>query len=246
MRFPTLVLAIILISLTLPVVSSQPIKVEEISNYVIDVNVSGDGVHVKNVITLKNTVDKPLVPGIGELRLQKATPEKIGIIPIPFTEKRSAIKVEKVKAYTDDGRNINVRVIYKENYTVIEYQIWYPVEPKGELTFVIEYFSPDMVEKGILFKDVSFPVGADVDIRNIEVKFNSDWNLVYVENTRGAIPAKHMTFFTAEFSILPLPNVGIKWSVTFWTAVTAVAFVSAVFIRLRTKTKEGEKGEKSD
>jgi hypothetical protein len=236
MRFPTLVLAIFMITSTLPVVSSQPVKVEEITNCVIDVNVTNDGVYIKNAVTLKNIIDKPLVPGIGELRLQKATPEKIGIIPIPFTEKRCPVKVENVKAYTSDGRTINVRVIYKENYTVIEYQIWYPIEPKEELTFVIEFYSPDMVERGILFKDISFPVGADVDIKNIEVNFHSNWNLVYIENTKGAIPAKHMVFFTAEFSILPLPNVGIKWSVTFWTAVTAVAIILAVQIRRRTKS----------
>jgi hypothetical protein len=229
-----ILLAVLLAFFCLAHADAQPVKVEKIKSYVIEVDVR-DSVHVKNIITLRNLINKPLVPGIGEFRIQKSSPIKIGIISIPFTEKRSAVRVENVKAYTLDGKKLNVRVEEKENYTVIYYEIWYPVEPNSQMTFVIEFDSPDLVEKGILFKETSIPVGADVDIEHLEVRFSSDWNLVYVKNTNATLPAGTLSFSSAEFSVIPLPMIGIKWSTTFWSIVLTIVIMSAIYFRKRPK-----------
>lgn len=156
--------------------SSQPIKVEEISDYKIYINITSDSdVEVKNEITLRNLIDKPLVPGIGEIRLQKSHPMKVGFISVPFTEVKEKVKVKDVRGYSGKT-NINVRVEDEGDYTSIFYEIWQPIEPKGEYKFIIEY-SADLIERGIFFKTLKMPVGSDVDIRNLEIFVNSDWRL---------------------------------------------------------------------
>jgi len=207
-----------------------PIKVDEISKFVVEINVN-DNVHVKCSMTIQNLIDKPLVPGIGEIRLQKVTPKKVWIIPIPFTEERHSVRVYNLKAYSTDGKNINTKVEYKENYTVIHYEIWYPLEPYGNTTVIFEYDSPDLVEKGLLFKETSIPIGTTIDIKDVDVIFKSNWKLVYVKEGAESIPAGSITFYTAEFSMIPLPNIGYKWSTTFWLIILTITTVSIIIFR---------------
>jgi len=63
--------------------------VEEITNYNMTVDLTKNPAHITNVITIQNLVKYPLVPGIGELRLQKEESKKILIIPIPFTKEKN-------------------------------------------------------------------------------------------------------------------------------------------------------------
>jgi len=214
--------------------SSQPIKVEEISDYKIYINITSDSdVEVKNEITLRNLIDKPLVPGIGEIRLQKSHPMKVGFISVPFTEVKEKVKVKDVRGYSGKT-NINVRVEDEGDYTSIFYEIWQPIEPKGEYKFIIEY-SADLIERGIFFKTLKMPVGSDVDIRNLEIFVNSDWRLTYSEpemdnSWHASIPANHIAFFTAEFSVLPLPELPIRGYMVFWGAVIIALTVIAVVL----------------
>ncbi len=220
---------IIALLLILPTVQAQ--KVEEISSFRITVDVDADTLaHVRYDITLKNLIDKPVVPGIGEIRLQKAEPVKVGFISIPFTEERKPVKVFDAKAYSEN-RNFKVTVEEKEDYTLIVYEIWYPIEPKGELNFTVEY-KADIVDSGLLFKSVTIPVGTDTDIRNLEITVNSDWKLTYAEPPaenspmwKANLPAGSIAFFTAEFSLLPLPTLPVRGYVVFWGALLVVAFV---------------------
>lgn len=221
---------VIALLLILPTVQAQ--KVEEISNFKITVDVDTLA-HVRYDITLKNLIDKPVVPGIGEIRLQKAEPVKVGFLSIPFTDERKPVKVYNVKAYSEN-RNFKVTVEEKEDYTLIVYEIWYPIEPKGELNFTVEY-DADIVDSGLLFKSVTIPLGTDTDIKNLEINVNSDWKLTYAEppaeNTpmwKGSLPAGSIAFFTAEFSLLPLPAMPVRGYVVFWGALLALAVILLV------------------
>ena len=207
--------------------------VEEISNLKIHVKIN-DSTHVRSEITIKNIVNNPIVPGVGEIRLQKVSSKKIWIIPIPFTEERSAISVKNVKAFTSDGRKIDTDVLYAEEYTVIQYQIWYPIEPQKVFTFYIEYDSPDLIDRGILFKSVTIPVGADVGIERLEMSVDSDWKLCYANPKMSSgewtarIPANSIAFFTAEFSILPLPILPVRGYILFWGLILAFTIFIAI------------------
>lgn len=81
-----LLILLLLISAT-PIANAQ--KVEEISDFKVNVYLNSKA-HVRYDITIKNLIDKPVVPGIGEIRLQKMQPVKLGFLSIPFTEQRVA------------------------------------------------------------------------------------------------------------------------------------------------------------
>ncbi|WP_456473806.1 hypothetical protein [Candidatus Pyrohabitans sp.] len=225
---------LLFVLLSAGVSDAQFVKVIAISNYTIEVD-AGESVHVKNTITLRNLINSPIVPGMGELRLQKRSPVKVLFFSIPFTEKKSAVEVENVKAYTRDGKKIPVNVKDEGDYTTLVYELWYPVEPGEEITFVVEYSSADLAEGGILFRDVSIPVGSDIEVENVAVVFNSEWKTVYKQMGPDKLPAGGMTFYRAEFSPLPLPQLGMKWSLLFWSIILLLSVVVLIYLRKRQK-----------
>ncbi len=227
MRFAALILIVLL---TLPAVSAQ--KVEEISNLKISVDLNGKA-HARYDITLKNLIDKPVVPGVGEIRLQKVQPIKLGPLPLPFTEERLPVEVSGLKVYSGN-KVFKAAVKTEKDYTVITYEIWYPIEPGKTLNFTVEY-DADIVEGGLLFKSITIPVGTDMDIRKLEISVNSDWHLCYADpkpsgesGWQGSLPAGTIAFYTAEFSILPLPLLPIRGYVVFWGALLTIAIIAAI------------------
>ena len=212
------------------------VKVEEISSYKMEVN--ADNGHVKCEITIRNLVKNPVVPGVGELRLQKQEPQRILIFPIPNTKVDKAVNVTHVKAYSGNTI-IPVKVIQKENYTIIQYEIWTPIEPMGSYTFTIEFYTQDLIDRGLLFKSLTIPVGADVDIAYLELKPVSSWHLTFTEPKMDSdkwiarIPADHIAFFTAEFSIIPLTILPIRGYILFWGIILLVI----LFIALKGRKK---------
>jgi len=165
--------------------------------------------HFKYEITLRNLIDKPLVPGVSELGLQKVENPKFLIFPIPLGERRGEVDVENLKAYSG---NMNFKSYYEKHgdYSSIYYEIWYPIEPFGERTVVVE-FDADIVEKRLLFKSITFPVGSDMEVKNLQISISSDWNLCYREgdiksHTEQPHRILHSGIFHAAASIAPHPR----------------------------------------
>jgi hypothetical protein len=209
--------------------------VEEISNYNLTVDLSNE--HITNVITIKNIANYPIVPGIGELRLQKEEIKRFLIIPIPFIKEKKPIEIENLKGYyiiNNQEHNLDVNVSYKDSYSVIEYQIWEPIDKGEEITLVIEY-NADVVDDGILFKTVTIPVGCDLNIKRFNINFKTNYHLTYQEPSGNSfqIPKNRLLIIKAEFSILPLPKLPIYGHVLFWLAVIVILIAIFVFIELR-------------
>ncbi|MCS7144787.1 MAG: hypothetical protein NZ879_07185 [Archaeoglobaceae archaeon] len=211
-------------------ISSGSAGVIEISKMEISVNVT-DKAHLKYDITFRNLIDKPLVPGISELRLQKIESTKILFFPIPFGEQRKALNVENLKVYSGE-MNFKAYSENHGNYSTIYYEIWYPIEPFGDKSVTIE-FDADAVDKGILFKSITIPIGGDIDIKNVEILLNSDWKLCYREGDIRMVPAEHLTFLTAEFSLLPLPMLPIRGYFLFWGTLIAILGIMAILVAKR-------------
>jgi hypothetical protein len=207
--------------------------VEKISDYSIVVDVDENPANIKDVITIQNLVDYPLVPGIGELRLQKQGPKKLGIIPIPFTKENAPIEVQNLKGYYSLGGGkttpMKTYVKYYENYSIIYYEIWEPIEKKGNITIIIEY-NADVVDSGVLFKTVSIPIGCDMDIDNLNIKFNSKCSQTYQEpqGSNFRVPKNTLFIVNSEFSVLPLPKLPTYGYVLLWLMIFAV--LSIIFI----------------
>lgn len=187
-----------------------------------------DKAHVKYEITLKNNIDKPIVPGISELRLQKVENTKLLFFYIPIGEHRKAVEVENLRAYSGN-LNFKASVEHFEDYTTIYYEIWYPIEPYGEKNVIIE-FDSDLVDHGLIFKSLTIPVGGDIDVKKLDLDIKSDWKLCYFEGGVNSVPANHIAFVTAEFSILPLPLLPFRGYVLFWGFLLMVTAVLAVVL----------------
>lgn len=224
--------------------------VTKISDYNMTVSVDSNPSHVVNKITIQNLVKYPLVLGIGELRLQKQASKKLWIIPIPFTESNEPIKVKNLKGYyyyNGNKTNINTSVKYFDNYSVIYYEIWEPIDPKSNITIIIEYGAEDIVDKGLLFKTVSIPIGCDMDIDNFNINFKSSEYETYQEpaHTKNIyVPKNTLCTVNAEFSILPFPELPTYGYVLFW--LTILTILVLIFIYYEIKGMGDKKDEKDN
>ncbi|MEM1998978.1 MAG: hypothetical protein QW127_04150 [Archaeoglobaceae archaeon] len=187
-----------------------------------------DKAHLKYEIKLRNTIDKPIVPGISELRLQKVENTKLLFFSIPIGEQRKAVEVENLRAYSG---NLNFKASFEhfEDYTTIYYEIWYPIEPYGEKNVIVE-FDADLVDHGLIFKSLTIPVGGDVDIKKLDLDINSDWKLCYLEGDVTSVPSNHIAFITAEFSILPFPLLPFRGYVLFWGSLLILIAILALLL----------------
>ena len=241
----------ILLLMMMTIITQSYADVEKISEYSITVNVDENPTYIKDTITIQNLVDYPLVPGIGELRLQKQGPKKLGIIPIPFTKENTPIEVQNLKGYYSLGGGKNVpmdtHVIYYENYSTISYEIWEPIEKKGNITIIVEY-NADVVDNGILFKTVSIPIGCDMDVDNLNIKFNSKNSQTYQEpqGNNFRVPKNTLFIVNSEFSVLPLPELPTYGYVLLWLTILAVLSIIFVYGEVKRMGKKEDKNDENE
>ena len=241
----------ILLLMMMTIITQSYADVEKISEYSITVNVDENPTYIKDTITIQNLVDYPLVPGIGELRLQKQGPKKLGIIPIPFTKENTPIEVQNLKGYYSLGGGKNVpmdtHVIYYENYSTIYYEIWEPIEKKGNITIIVEY-NADVVDNGILFKTVSIPIGCDMDVDNLNIKFNSKNSQTYQEpqGNNFRVPKNTLFIVNSEFSVLPLPELPTYGYVLLWLTILAVLSIIFVYGEVKRMGKKEDKNNENE
>jgi len=238
----------ILVLMIMAFITQSYADVEKISDYSIIVNVDENPAHIKDTITIQNLVDYPLVPGIGELRLQKQGPKKLGIIPIPFTKENTPIEVQNLKGYYSlgGGKNVPMKtyVKYYDEYTIIYYEIWEPIEKKGNITIIVEY-NADVVDEGILFKTVSIPVGCDMNIDNLNIKFNSKCSQTYQEpqGNNFRVPKNTLFIVNSEFSVLPLPELPTYGYVLLWLTILTVLSIIFVYGEIKIMGKKGDEDD---
>jgi hypothetical protein len=234
----TLVVGVICLILMTGAAQAQTIDVETISHYDVEVTL-GDTVHQKTMVTLKNVIDKPVVPGIGEFRLQTFSPSQIFFFSIPGTSAPKPVEVENLRAITSDGKLLMSHVTEGDDYTTIRYEIWYPIQPGEEMSYILEFDSSDLAQKGVLFTNIAIPVASDLPIEDYSVTFSSDQNLVYKDGTTGTLPRGEIVFANAEFSPLPLPETGFSWSVVLWGIVLTAGIACAIwYVRREPENKE--------
>ncbi|AEH06955.1 hypothetical protein [Methanothermococcus okinawensis] len=245
--------------LLLSTLSYSYADVEKITNYTMDVNVNnGAQANIKNTFVIKNLVSYPLVPGIGELRLQEQGPKKILIVPIPFTKEVKSIDVSHLKGYykIGNGKLTPMKLYVKNNnganFTTICYEIWEPIDKHSNVTVYLTY-DADIVDNGILFKTVSLPIGCDMDIDNLNIKFDSPYHLTYLkpEGNNFKVPKNTLFIVNAEFSVLPLPKLPTYGYVIFWLIILVVLIIIFIYLEIRRMgknddNKEYEKNNKSD
>lgn len=241
-----LILAISIASIPLAHAAGQPLVVVEVfSEDRVHLDI-GDTTHVTRTLVIKNEIDKPIVPGIITIVLQKQTPEKIGPVAIPFTSVVKPLKVMNVKARMGDGAEIkDVKVTETENSTIIQYGAWVPIEPKQTLTVILEYDSPDIVEKGLLFSTLQYPFTSssipvekaiiETSIKSGHITYSSEkptinGNTYVYENSSLGMNSWGVAL---EYSILPLPLLPISGSTLLWGIILLACLIWVVWTYTR-------------
>jgi len=233
---------LIIIFFILSLVQSHA-DVIKISNFTVCVDIDREPQHITYNITLQNLKDNPIVPGIVEFRLQKQGSKKLWIIPLPFTKEIVPVKVENLTGYYSfDGEHkvpMKTYVEYYDNYSVIKYEIWEPIEKKGNVHIFIEY-DADILDKGLLFKTLSLPIGCNMDIDHLHVKFITSCSQTYQDPPGNdfRVPKDTLLIINTEFSIIPLPKLPTYGYIVFWLSVFVILFIILVYKIVRSYGKK--------
>lgn len=216
--------------LQLIAVASAGTIVEVWDHYNVTIKVDTTTAHVSEELTIKNVIDKPIVPGYGYISLSKE--ESSGFMGLPLISKEGTrgLEVRDVSAKLDDGSKISDVLVKEEgNVTVIRYGFWIPIMPGESRTITIEYTTDDIVETGLLFDHITYKVqSSSIPIKNarIQAELGEDRHISYSsrppESTSDTVSwecselkdgAWQLDF---EYSALPLPYLPIKWTNISW------------------------------
>ncbi|WP_445474592.1 hypothetical protein ACT9XH_09450 [Methanococcoides methylutens] len=209
--------------------------VEVWENYNVSIEVDSTTAHVTEELTIKNVIDKSVVPGYGYITLSKEESSDVLGISIPFTEKVQGMEISDVSARLDDGSVItDIMVTEEEEVTTIRYGFWTPVMPGQSRTIVIEYTTDDIVDKGILFDSITYMIQpSSIPIENAMVEADIDGKHVSYSSSPTQKTDDTMIWTMSdidedawelnfEYGSLPLPNLPFKWSQTFFILIFGI------------------------
>lgn len=222
--------------LQLIAVASAGTEVEVWDHYNVTIKVDSATSHVTEELTIKNVIDKPIVPGYGYISLNKE--ERTGFMGLPLISKKDTrgLEVRNVSAKLDDGSQIT-DVLVKEdgNVTTIRYGFWVPVMPSESRTITIRYTTDDIVKKGLFFDDITYEVQpSSIPIENsmIQADLGEGRYILYSscppESTNDTVIWDCSNFkdgiwkLDFEYSTLPLPRLPIKWANISWGLMLVV------------------------
>jgi hypothetical protein len=210
----------------------------------------GDTTHVTRTLIIENKINKSVVPGMITLILQKQSPDKLGPISIPFTSSVRPMNVTNVKAKMGDGTEISdVRVTETENSTIIQYGAWVPIEPYQTLTVILEYDSPDIVERGLLFNTVQYPfTTSSIPVEKAVVEAAIDGGHVTYASEPPTINGNIYVWekpqlgmgswgVALEYSILPLPLLPISGGLLIWGLLLLICLLWVAWTYTRPRKK---------
>ena len=210
--------------------------VEIFDQYHVNITLDGDSAHVKESLSIKNVIDKPIVPGYAYTTLKSSSQNEVFGIPIPG-KKTNPIEIKNVKV-TFDGKQLNdVLVTQGDESTVIRYGLWSPISPGGSMTVELEYDSSDFVDRGLLFTQGYYPIAANIPINNAVINLElQDGSHVTYSNSKSS-KSDELTTWTKEslgtdewllkyeYSKLPLPTSPVRWSLMFWLFMLVIVSI---------------------
>ncbi len=212
----------------------------------------GDVTHVTRTLTIENRIDKSVVPGMITLILQKQTPDRLGPVTLPFTSVVKPMAVGNVTARMGDGTGISdVRVTETENSTIVQYGAWAPIEPYGTLTVILEYDSPDIVERGLLFNTAQYPFTTssipvekavvEAAIGNGYLTYSSEKPAVRGDSYVWEKPQLGMDSWgvALEYSVLPVPLLPVSGGTLVWGMILSICLIWVAWTYTRPRPKGG-------
>ncbi len=191
-----------------------------------------DNLHIDRQIVLQNVGDNPIIPGELHFKLHEISKDK-----------KVASEVSNLGARNDLNAELKTRKVETKEETDLVLSIWEPVLPKFTYKVFLSYdlkFSP----KGVLFYEIKVPI----EETTIPIKDNKQslylpakYHVTYAPDAKvttvqqGSEKFRVVTWenredMIVEYSVLPLPKMGIRAVNVFWIVVIIILLVSTFFI----------------
>jgi hypothetical protein len=210
---------------------SAEMAVEVWDNYNVTIRADSTTALVTEELTIKNVIDKPLVPGYGYISLSKEQNSIFPGLPISSENKHKAIEVREISASLDDGSKVkDVFVTEENNSTTIRYGFWTPVAPGECRKIIIEYTTDDIIQKGLLFDRITYTVQpSSIPINNARIEVNlGEGKYLSYSNELPAYTNNMVTWVNTnpgakpwvldfEYGRLPITRLPLHWTGIIWT-----------------------------
>ncbi len=197
------------------------------SNYETTTTLRDDRLHIEREITLQNVGSNPIIPGELHFRIHEL---KEG--------KHVASQIRNLEVYNDYGQEMNNRKVEGDDETQLVVSLWEPVLPQFSYKIYMTY--DIMFEtKGILFYELVVPVEeTTIPIRNSEnmIHIPSRYHVTNAPDAQVRMIEKEGNEYSevnwegkkqmpVEYSVLPLPRLGIKAVNLFWGVIIIITLI---------------------
>lgn len=207
--------------------------------YTTDTTLQKGRFHIERTVILKNVGSNPIIPGELHFKLHEVKEDQ----RVPST-------VKNFKAENELKTELKTRMIEGKEETDLVISVWEPVLPRFTYKIQLSYdleFEP----KGILFYEINVPVEeTTIPIINNEhnLYLPKKYSITYapqgeVKSVTKAgtsyrmVSWKNKKDMVVEFSVVPMPKLGIRGVNLFWIAII-VTLVASTFI-IHRKMRKG-------
>ncbi len=202
------------------------------SKYVTTTTLEDDHLHISREIILQNVGGNPIIPGELHFKLHEIKDDK-----------RIAANITDFHAWDEFDAELKTSMGDSPEETDLVVSIWDPVMPKFSKRIRLEYnilFRP----KGLLFYELNVPV----EETTIPIKNNINTILLpykykvthapdaEVKNIREdgkkyrSVRWKNQKHMLVEYSLIPLPRLGIRAVNLFWGVVIIATLAASLFL----------------
>jgi hypothetical protein len=184
---------------------------------------------IQKDLRVLNVGPNPIIPGEIHFKLSEI-----------IKEQQTPIKINNLKIFDHNGKEIESKISEKAEQTDLSFMIWQPLLPRHFYDFSMEYeieFNP----KGIFFYMVNIPKEATtIPIKKSTTTFElpKKYHVTYapngtIEKTDNSIKIywDKLDILKFEYSIVPLPKMGIPMVNFFWITLMVV-FLMIFIVRI--------------
>lgn len=210
---------------------SNTVLGESFSQYHSVVNFSDETIIISKDLALKNNHDKTILPGQIEFRIGKGTQDSV-----------TNANLQNIIVLDSNGDNISYSIRENEEYTSLILDIYYPLLPKFEYKFFLQY-ELEFEASGIFFKSLEVPLKeTSIPIENgtFEVHLLKNSRFTYLGELDDFVSIdKNVGIWELgnnlpnsvefEYSFIPIRTSFMRGSYAFWIIINVLMFVFLVY-----------------
>jgi len=217
--------------------SSAYAEVVVFKSYTTNTRLQDDFLNIDREIILQNVGSNPIIPGELHFKLHEIQKNK-----------KVASVVNNLGAQNDFNKPLKSRKVESTEETDLVVSVWEPVLPQFTYSVLLNYdlrFKP----KGILFYEIKVPLEETtipIKTQRQNLYLPTKYHVTYApdavvqlkqENGKKyrVVTWENREDMVVEYTILPLPKMGIRAVNVFWVVIIIVLLISTFFIHRRLK-----------